>query len=114
MDDHRFIGHVGWRQNIQTFDAATADYTGIENLSVKAFFSDSVDRVNGDDFKMDTYGLNVSYQFYDNFKLTGFYYEMDDADNAAFENETLGVRAVGSVNLGEQKPYRKSGDSVLQ
>ena len=24
LDDHRFIGHVGWRQNIQTFDAATA------------------------------------------------------------------------------------------
>ena len=23
LDDHRFIGHVGWRQNIQTFDAAT-------------------------------------------------------------------------------------------
>ncbi|MDP6207965.1 MAG: hypothetical protein QGG01_06645, partial [Roseibacillus sp.] len=21
LDDHRFIGHVGWRQNIQTFDA---------------------------------------------------------------------------------------------
>ena len=113
LDDHRFIGHVGWRQNIQTFDAATADYTGIDNLSVKGFFSDAVNRVNGDYFKMDTYGANISYKFYDNFTLTGFYYEMDNADLTAFENETLGLRAVGSFNLGEQK-FKYAGSIAKQ
>lgn len=113
LDDHRFIGHVGWRQNIQTFDAATADYTGIENLSVKAFFSDAVNRVNGDYFKMDTYGANISYKFYDNFTLTGFYYEMDNADNVGFENDTIGLRAVGSFNLGEQK-FKYAGSVAKQ
>ncbi|MFP4166445.1 MAG: alginate export family protein [Opitutales bacterium] len=59
LDDHRFIGHVGWRQNIQTFDAATIAFTGIENLTVNGFYLDAVNRVNGDDVAMNGYGLNT-------------------------------------------------------
>lgn len=113
LDDHRFIGHVGWRQNIQTFDAATVNFTMIEDLSVKAFYSDAVNRVNDDYFKMDTFGVNISYTFNEAFNLTGFYYEMNNADNVAFENETLGLRATGSVSVGEQK-FKYAGSLATQ
>lgn len=113
LDDHRFIGDVGWRQNIQTYDAATANFTMFKGLSIKGFYSDAVNRVNGDYFKMDTYGVNVSYKFNDAFTLTGFYYEMDNADNVAFENETLGLRATGTISVGEQK-FKYAGSWATQ
>lgn len=34
LDDHRFVGHVGWRQDRQTFDAVSAKYAASENLSL--------------------------------------------------------------------------------
>jgi hypothetical protein len=33
LDNARFVGNVGWRQNEQTFDAARVDLTAVENLS---------------------------------------------------------------------------------
>ena len=110
LDDHRFIGHVGWRQNIQTFDAATVDFTAIDKVSVKAFYSDAVNRVNGDYFVMDTYGVNISTKFTPALALSFFYYELDKADNAAFENETFGLRATGTVSYLDQSfKYAFSG-----
>ncbi|WP_269522355.1 alginate export family protein [Coraliomargarita parva] len=106
LDDHRFIGHVGWRQNIQTFDAATAEFTGIDKLSVKAFALEEQHAVNGTHNELDgTYGVNVSYAFFPGLKLTGFYYniEGDDVGNAAQSNETVGVRATGGFKIDEVK-----------
>jgi len=34
LDDHRFVGDVGWRQNDQTFDAARLTNRSIENLTL--------------------------------------------------------------------------------
>lgn len=102
LDDHRFIGHVGWRQNIQTFDGVTAAFTGVDKLSVKAFYFDAVNRVNDDYFVLDASGINISYQFAPAFKLTGFYYSIDDSDNAGWETDTIGLRANGKFSLGEQ------------
>ena len=47
LDDQRFIGHVGWRQNIQVYDAAYGEFTGVDKLAVKAFFIDERHLVNG-------------------------------------------------------------------
>lgn len=96
LDDHRFIGHVGWRQNIQVFDAATFDYTGVDKLSVKGFFIDERHLVTGAHNKTDAYGINVTYGFAPAFKLTGFYYDIDGEDAAATTSQTLGLRAVGT------------------
>ena len=104
LDDHRFIGHVGWRQNIQTFDAATFDYTNIDKLSVKGFFLDEQHAVNGTHNELDAYGLNVSYAFAKGFNLTGFYYDIegDDTGNAAASNKTIGLRATGAFTFSGQ------------
>ncbi len=96
LDDHRFIGHVGWRQNIQTFDALTAEYSGIDKLSVKGFYIDQVNRINDTNVDMETYGANVSYAFSKGFKLAGFLYSINDSDLAAFDSDTFGLRATGA------------------
>ena len=58
LDDHRFIGHVGWRQNIQVFDAVTVDYSGIDKLSLKAFYIDEQHNVAGAHLKHDSVGVH--------------------------------------------------------
>lgn len=104
LDDHRFIGHVGWRQNIQTFDAATFDYTNIEKLSVKGFYLAEQHSVFGAHNELDAYGANVTYAFGKGFKLTGFYYDIegDDTGNANASNETIGLRATGAFTFSGQ------------
>lgn len=103
LDDHRFIGHVGWRQNIQVFDAATAEYSGVENLSIKPFYLAEQHAVNGTHNDLEAYGLNASYAYSPSFKLTGFFYniEGDEAGNANASNKTVGLRATGTFMLDE-------------
>ena len=105
LDDHRFIGHVGWRQNIQTFDAATAEFTGIDNLSVKAFYLAEQNAVDGTHNELNAAGLNASYAFSKALKLTGFYYDIegDDVGNANASNVTAGLRVTGAFEIDEVK-----------
>ena len=108
LDDHRFIGHVGWRQNIQTFDAATAIYNGIENLTLKTFYLATQNAVNGSNNDLDAKGINASYKVADNLTITGFHYEIkgEDTGNANASNETTGLRAVGSTEfIGKKLNY---------
>lgn len=104
LDDHRFIGHVGWRQNIQTFDAATAEFSGVDKLSVKPFYLAEQHAVNGTHNELEAYGLNAAYGFSKSFNLTGFYYhiEGDDVGNANASNATFGLRATGTLSFEEQ------------
>jgi hypothetical protein len=105
LDDHRFIGHVGWRQNIQTFDAATGEFSGIDKLSVKAFYLAEQNAVNGTHNELDATGLNAGYAFDKAFKLTGFVYniEGDEERNENASNLTYGVRATGAFDMDEIK-----------
>ena len=101
LDDQRFIGHVGWRQNIQTFDAATGSFTMVENLTVNGFYMENVNRVNADNTKLDSSGGNVNYKLADWLSLTGFFYHIKSSDSAAFSNDTAGIRATGKYQLDE-------------
>jgi hypothetical protein len=33
-DGHRFVGHVGWRQDRQTFDSMRFDMVPVENVTM--------------------------------------------------------------------------------
>lgn len=105
LDDQRFVGHVGWRQNIQTFDAFTADFSGVEKLSVKGFYIGQINRVNDEAIDTDTFGFNASYALAPEAKLTGFFYKVDgtDAPRSGFDSQSLGARVSGGTELGESK-----------
>jgi hypothetical protein len=49
LDNHRWIGDVGWRQNIQTYDAAGINYNGWENTEVLYRYVTTVRRIFGND-----------------------------------------------------------------
>lgn len=102
LDDHRFIGHVGWRQNIQTFDAVTGKLTLVDGLAINAGYLDQVNRINATDQELEGFLLNSSYEFSKYITLTGFGYFLD-FDSFSKDSDTLGVRATGMVPLDDFK-----------
>jgi hypothetical protein len=101
LDDHRFVGHVGWRQNIQSFDALTAAYTATDKLVINGFYIDEVHTVSGDHNDLDAFGLNASLALHKALKLTAFMYNIEGQDNPAQSGDTIGVRATGSFAYEE-------------
>jgi hypothetical protein len=47
LDDHRFVGEVGWRQNEQTFDALRVVNRSVPHLTLDVTYLDQVNRVFG-------------------------------------------------------------------
>ena len=50
LDDQRFVGPVGWRQNEQTFDAFRMVNRSVTNLVLDATYFNRVNRIFGDEF----------------------------------------------------------------
>ena len=78
LDDQRFVGNVGWRQNEQTFDALRIVNKSVKNLVLDATYLNRVNRIFGHDSPQGTYEgdsalLNASYQTKVG-KITGFGY----------------------------------------
>jgi hypothetical protein len=56
IDNQRFIGNVGWRQNEQTFDAFTATYQGVPDWN---FYYAYIDRVKGIAHEKPLYNFDI-------------------------------------------------------
>lgn len=95
LDGHRFVGHVGWRQDRQTFDAARVQFMPMDELSVdlsylwkrNRIFAETQDADSGDVL------LNLGYVTPIG-KLVGYGYLLDD-DTRDEESDTYGVSLTG-------------------
>ncbi len=63
-DSHRFIGHVGWRQDRQTFDAVNLRYQAAKSLSLSAAYISKRNRIfaNEKDIKSKDWLLNAKHK----------------------------------------------------
>ena len=105
LDDSRFVGNVGWRQNEQTYDAVRITNKSIEGLKLDATYIDQVNRIFGDDspqgrFESDSWLLNANYTVpIEGVKLKfGAYAYLLDLSNAGLSSQTYGANA--SLNKG--------------
>ena len=64
LDDHRFVGHVGWRQDRQTFDAVSAKYAATDNLELFYSYLYKRNRIFAEAADLDSkdFLLNVGYK----------------------------------------------------
>jgi len=81
LDDQRFVGNSGWRQNEVTYDALRVVSKPVGRLTLDLTFLNKVHRVYGGDspqgtYKGDSYLANISYQLPIG-KLSGFAYLLD-------------------------------------
>jgi hypothetical protein len=107
LDNDRFIGNVGWRQNEQTYDGGSITW---EQGSASFFYSyvthanrifDS--EVPAGDNGHDTHLLNAAFDVAPGHRLTGYLYDIDDEDIAAFGTRTIGLRYEASTELADER-----------
>ncbi|MEM9882139.1 MAG: alginate export family protein [Planctomycetota bacterium] len=105
LDDQRFIGHVRWRQDDQTFDAVRGTTTlGLEDFELTGGYINRVNRIFGEEADFDEADIvfvNGSYKIPEIGKLTGFAYLLDIESSAVNSSDTYGLRLAGSKKLGD-------------
>lgn len=119
LDDARFIGNVGWRQNEQTFDALRVTNTSLGKLTLDAAYVNQVNRIFGPDspagrWSGDSYLLNAAHPTPFG-KLAGFAYLIDADEAPAMSSQTYGARfsgdqAVAGGKLGYALSYATQSD----
>jgi hypothetical protein len=106
LDNQRFVGGVAWRQNEQTFDAFSAGYDrGPWHLFYG--YVEKVNRIWGEDVPAGeheqdgTHLVNARYDLPGIGTLTGYYYRIDNHDQAASSTGTVGGRFAGQRDVAE-------------
>jgi len=104
MDNHRFVGHVGWRQDRQTFDALTLGYQLSEATKVSYAYLTQRNRIFSDEKDVDSQDhlLNISHKLSAG-KLTGYAYLLEEDKTGGAEINTFGVRYAGATKLSGNK-----------
>ena len=108
LDNHRFVGDVGWRQNIQTYDGVGMTYTGWKNTEVFYSYNTAVRRIFGNDVSSgrhdsDNHLFNAKVILSDDWTVIPYYYHIDNKDAASFSTRTFGARLAGGLAAGEGK-----------
>jgi hypothetical protein len=99
LDDHRFIGDSGWRQNEQTFDAVRITNKSVDKLTLDFAYIDQVNRVFGRDspvgrYRGDSWLASAAYQFPAG-KLSSFLHLLDFNEAPTDSTRTYGLRFAG-------------------
>lgn len=106
LDNQRFVGSVGWRQNDQTFDAASIENKSIDNLALSYTYVRTVNRVFGHehpqgDWDGNTHLAHASYAFAPWLNVTGYGYWLDFDIAPTSSNKTYGLRLTGDVPVND-------------
>lgn len=97
LDNARFIGNVGWRQNEQTFDAFRADLTAVENLSATYAYINQRNTIKYEDLAVQDHLLNLGYTTSVGKVATYAYILENDEKNNESTNDTFGLSFKGKV-----------------
>jgi len=107
LDDDRFIGNVGWRQNEQTYDAIRVQNTPFKGAKLDVSYIDGVNRIFGTDsaigqFNSESFIANGSYvlpvEGY-TLKLTAYSYLLDLGELGEIEDGV--ATAFGAANSSQ-------------
>lgn len=103
LDDHRFIGNVGWRQNEQTYDALTFKGSPLQGVQLHYSWIANVNRVFGPDegvqpanFHGAMHALNGKADFGKAGALIAFGYLLDIENAPAISSQTFGLQWTGT------------------
>jgi len=102
LDNQRFVGGVGWRQNEQTYDALGLTISSIPNTELFYSYVENVNRIFGDratppagDNSSNTHLLNAKISLNESWAVTPYAYYIDNEDITSFSTSTFGARVTG-------------------
>lgn len=123
LDDQRFVGGVGWRQNEQTYDAISYTNTSVDGLKLFGAYVNNVNRIFGDDRapagdnSNESVLLNANYKVSDSLTVVGYGYLIDNEDLLHYSSDTFGVRVTGKAGdfayTAGYATQKDAGDSPL-
>jgi len=116
LDDQRFVGNVGWRQDEQTFDAVRLDLAW-RRFKMIYVYVNRANRVLGEmrDWDSDSHLLNVTWSPAEQLRLQGFVYALDFENSRPNVSLTKGIKGsgktwVGLVQLAYNATYARQTD----
>ncbi len=100
LDNHRYVGHVGWRQDRQTFDALSINYKISKDLEATYAYLGQRNRILAEtaDKKSKDNLLNISYSTGVG-KLTAYSYLLEEDNGTDNAIDTYGLRFAGSSDI---------------
>jgi hypothetical protein len=108
MNNQRFVGTVGWRQNDQTWDMAGIVSKPTEDLTLTGAYVWNVNRIFGDDHPfgdLDTNTFIVDSKYtglgFGNLTAYGLFIDLNDIPVFGLSSQTIGVRFDGKQKLGD-------------
>lgn len=104
LDNARFVGDVGWRQNMQTYDGATLTAKPAKAFAAFYGYVSRVNRVFGDqapqpDFDAKSHLVNVAYSGLPYGTLTAYAYLLEFKNSAPNSADTFGASFAGAHPL---------------
>ena len=101
-DNHRFVGHVGWRQDRQTFDGLSVAWKVADELTLNAAYLEKRNRIFANEKDIDSKDvlLNMAYS-QGGGKLSAYAYLLEVDNNTQNSLDTFGVRYAGKSKLAE-------------
>jgi len=108
LDNQRFVGGVGWRQNEQTYDAVTLNTKAIPLTTFSYSFVKHVRRIFGETVpaghdQLNGHLLNGKISINKNLAITPYFYYLDYDRTIVSSTATAGVRLTGDFKAGEGK-----------
>ncbi len=109
LDNDRFIGNVGWRQNEQTFDAVRLAFGPMADLVGTYLYLANVNRIFGEhnpnavlaDSRMDSHLLHLGWIGQAALQVSAYGYLLDFEGAPAASTQTFGIRFTGTLKPGE-------------
>jgi len=106
--NERFVSPSSWRQNEQSFDAASVTFKNAEKFEAFYAFVDQVNRIYGPDdgvppgeFDGQTHLADLSYSFGPLAKVTTYGYFLDFDEAPTLSSQTIGLRVAGAFTLND-------------
>jgi len=108
LDNQRFVGGVGWRQNEQTFDALTLNTKAISKTTLSYSYVGYVRRIFGETVpagseRLDGQLFNAKISINDALSVTPYLYYLDYDTSVANSTATVGARLAGNYGFGSGK-----------
>jgi hypothetical protein len=101
LDNARWVGNVGWRQNEQTYDGTFIKVTSLANVTLNAAYITNVNSIFFSNIDLEGTLLNAQWVAMPALTLTAYAYLLDYSIITAAmpAPDTLGLRANGGVAL---------------
>jgi hypothetical protein len=104
LDNQRFVGTVGWRQNHQSYNSARFDLTRFANSTVTYAYVGRIYRVNGGFKDMRSHLFDGEYRFGWGGKVRFYnhYLDYDLSGDAVLSRNSVGGAFVGSTQVTDK------------